>query len=243
MSYILDALKKSEQERKQGEVPGLNSFQDHPRPPRSTRRILIYMLIGILLVITPAISLWLFFRQPPTPTPTEPSNEVITNTALTLPDQPQPIESDAIQISKEAPPDKANQPTIIAKPETPPPALEDLTPGPETSLSSVETGATTADIGNNEQFRDDDLESPAPTKPKLIPFAQLPPDIRSALPELVIAAHYYSSKPSSRMASINGRIMRQGESVTDGLILEEIIREGVILSFLDYRFSLEVFNR
>ncbi len=244
MSYILDALKKSEQERKQGEVPGLNSFQENPPAPRSTRRHLIYLLIGFLLLIILAIGLWLFLRQPPMPTPAVTTKEVLTDTtAMPLLEQPQPLEPEATQIAKEAPPDKPLQPAIIAKPETPPPALEDFTPEPETSLSSVETGAPTTDSGDNDQFLDDDRESPAPVKPKLIPFANLPADIRSALPELVIAAHYYSSKPASRMASINGRIMRQGQSVTEDLILEEIIPEGVILSYLDYRFSLEVFNR
>jgi general secretion pathway protein B len=241
MSYILDALKKSEQERKQGEVPGLNSFQDHPRPPRSSSRIIIHLLSGILLIMTLAISLWLFFRDPPTPTPPESSREVITETALPQTEKPQQIENKNLPIAKGTPPE---QPAIITEPGTPSPALGDLTPEPETSLSTVEPPpATAADIGGIEQVLNDDQENSAPAQPKLVTFADLPSDIRSALPELVIAAHYYASKPSSRMASINGRIMRQGQSVTDGLVLEEIIREGVILSFHDYRFSLGVFNR
>ena len=242
MSYILDALKKSEQERKQGEVPGLNSFQDHPRPPRSSSRILVYLLSGILLVMTLAVSLWLFFRQSPTPTPPESTREVMTATPLPQTEQPPQIKTDALPIAKEAATEQPDQPAVIAKPDSP--ALADLTPEPETSLSTIEPPpATVADIGDDEQLVNDERENPAPAQPEHINFADLPPDIRSALPELVIAAHYYASKPSSRMASINGRIMRQGQSVTDGLILEEIIREGVILSFHDYRFSLEVFNR
>ncbi len=243
MSYILDALKKSEQERKQGEVPDLNSFQDHTLPPRSTRRILIYMLTGFLLVIIPAISLWLIFRQPPAPARPESPRKATTETTLPLTAQAQPLATDAGQIAEETPLDQPTQPASIAKPEPPPPAAEEPAPELETDLGTVETAAAAEESGDNDQLKNDAPESAAPAKPKLIPFASLPPDIRSALPELVIAAHYYSSNPASRMASINGRIMRQGQSVTEDLILEEIIREGVIFSYLDYRFSLEVFNR
>jgi general secretion pathway protein B len=241
MSYILDALKKSEQERKQGEIPGLSSLQAHSLPPRYSSRMLIYLLSGILLLIALTIGLWLFFRQPPTPTPAEPTSEITTETALPQAARPQEIASETLPIAQETPQDKLNQPTIIAKPDTP--TIKEPTPEPKSSPGTVEQPpATAADIENNEPFLPDDQDSPPPAQPELLSFANLPPDIRSALPKLVIAAHYYSSKPSARMASINGRIMRQGQSVSDGLVLEEIIREGVILSFHDYRFSLEVFN-
>ena len=65
MSYILDALKKSDQERKHGEVPGLDSFQGQSKPPRSTSRILLYVLIGAMVINAMAIGLWLTFRQDP----------------------------------------------------------------------------------------------------------------------------------------------------------------------------------
>lgn len=45
------------------------------------------------------------------------------------------------------------------------------------------------------------------------------------------------------MASINGRIMRQGQNVGDGLVLKEIIREGVIFSFRGFHFIFKVFAR
>ena len=168
----------------------------------------------------------------------------MTATSLPQTEQAQQTKTDALPIAKKAATEQPDQPAVITKPNSPPPALADLTPEPETSLITIEPPpATVADIDDDEQLLNDDRENPPPSQPELITFADLPPDIRSALPKLVIAAHYYASKPSSRMASINGRVMRQGQTITDGLILEEIIREGVILSFHDYRFSLEVFYR
>lgn len=242
MSYILDALKKSEQERKQGEVPGLDSFQDHPAPPRSTSRILLYMLAGLFLATTLAISLWLFFR----PLPSPPAAEVISNNTPTVSskiDQPQQLESATKPIEIAAEIDRSNQ-AAITETETPPPALAQPTLEAETSLDTIEPSPSPAtDVGGNEPLLADDRHNTDPAQPEPVSFSNLPPDIRNALPELVISAHYYSSRPSSRMASINGRVMRQGQTVTSGLILHEITREGVILSFHDYHFSLEVFNR
>ncbi|MFN2367375.1 MAG: hypothetical protein ABR605_00275, partial [Desulfurivibrionaceae bacterium] len=65
MSYILDALKKSEQERKQGEVPDLNSLRD-PTPARSNRRVRI-LVIGSVLLLILAVNLWVILRQPSPP--------------------------------------------------------------------------------------------------------------------------------------------------------------------------------
>ncbi|MFN2366856.1 MAG: general secretion pathway protein GspB, partial [Desulfurivibrionaceae bacterium] len=87
-----------------------------------------------------------------------------------------------------------------------------------------------------DDFREDDAR---PT----VSHADLPANIRNALPDLGIAAHYYSKTPSARMASINGRIMREGHTIGQGLTLEEITEEGVVFSSDKYRFSLKVFNR
>ncbi len=310
MSYILDALKKSEQERKHGEIPGLNSLQNNLQPPRSTNRILSYLLIGTLLFNTMAISLWIFFRHKPTPSPVKLTIENTVKTTPALNDQAQRlviIPAPTIETGKTSQQDQPAMPvveqdkplpspvniktraeigsgaveqsTIIVatnpasnveglndtaestSPDKPAPSQENIKTGAETGSGAVELSTVIVsentdsnqeglnDIQNNsnieseEKRLDDSRESTAPPRPVLTTYATLPADIRSALPKLVIAAHYYSSNPSARMASINGRVMRQGQSVNNGLILEEIIREGVILSFQDYRFRLEVFTR
>ena len=38
------------------------------------------------------------------------------------------------------------------------------------------------------------------------------------------------------MARINDRMMREGQDLSQGLKLEEIIEDGVIFRFRDYRF-------
>lgn len=246
MSYILDALKKSEQERKQGEIPGLESLQGQPQAPRFTDLILRYMLFGTLLIIALAIGIWMFSHQKPAQPVLEQTKEAITETTPTPQiDQSQKLNVDPVPPVKETENDKQKQPAIQAKP------AEQLLPSPKALNTVTETEITAieqpqkneSNLGDDELLPDNEEDSSATAKPKLTSFANLPANVRNALPELTIAAHYYANKTSSRMASINGRIMRQGQAVTDGLIVEEIIREGVIFSFHKYRFKLEVFNR
>ncbi|MEK6528623.1 MAG: general secretion pathway protein GspB, partial [Nitrospirota bacterium] len=76
---------------------------------------------------------------------------------------------------------------------------------------------------------------------KEIPYLdELPLSVRQKLPTLTIVAHIYSNNSASRMANINGRTVREGQNVADGIKLEEITLNGVILSYRDYRFRIRM---
>lgn len=224
MSYILDALKKSEQDRKQGEVPGLNSFQRQPRPPRSTSRIMLYILIGALLVNALVLGIWVLSRQPEVVQLTADLPETVTS-KTTEPLIEEVKSTESVEMITET------TPTTTA----PIPAESTMPPEPEaTEIDAIpvtETESAT-DISVDEE------ETPK----KLVKYRDLPVNVRNDLKELSISVHYYANDPSSRMASVNGRIMRQGQAVKDGLVLDEITRKGVIFTFRKYRFSMDVFN-
>lgn len=59
MSYILDALNKSEQERERKQTPGLKSLQGEPAPSRFQLRHFLYLLA--LLVIFNSIGVFIYF--------------------------------------------------------------------------------------------------------------------------------------------------------------------------------------
>jgi general secretion pathway protein B len=67
---------------------------------------------------------------------------------------------------------------------------------------------------------------------------QLPVDVQRSLPELAFSVHIYSKDPASRRVKIGERMMREGQSITAQVRLEEIIPKGVILSYEDYRFRM-----
>ncbi len=88
--------------------------------------------------------------------------------------------------------------------------------------------------------------TPVAKKPKVPgkpPYLhQLPSSIQKEIPEIHIAAHvYYKNKPSSRLASINGKLMREGDTLAKGLKVAEISSDGVIFSYKKYFFYVDVF--
>ena len=78
-------------------------------------------------------------------------------------------------------------------------------------------------------------------EPGVIEMSQLPPDIKKELPEISINAHIYSNSAASRMVSINGNIIREGETVTSGLTLKKITASGIILTYKDHHFRIRAF--
>jgi len=63
-----------------------------------------------------------------------------------------------------------------------------------------------------------------------IPYAyQLPASIQQHLPEIKISFHRFTHTVSGRMASINGRIMRQGQDLNSDLKVDRIVESGVVL--------------
>jgi general secretion pathway protein B len=59
MSYILDALKKADKERKRGTVPNLSTDQDPPIQKPKKRSLLFYILIVALLINAGVFFFWL----------------------------------------------------------------------------------------------------------------------------------------------------------------------------------------
>ncbi len=72
---------------------------------------------------------------------------------------------------------------------------------------------------------------------KVPDFSELPASARKDLPEIKITSHLY--KKESRLVSINGRIMSEGYNMDNGLYLEEITPDGVILTYRNYRFHIK----
>jgi hypothetical protein len=56
------------------------------------------------------------------------------------------------------------------------------------------------------------------------------------LPAVAMSLHVYDASPTRRFAIINGRRAGEGETLQDGLRLEEISAEGAVLSWRGSRF-------
>jgi general secretion pathway protein B len=67
---------------------------------------------------------------------------------------------------------------------------------------------------------------------------ELPQSVLSSLPKLSLSLHLYYADPSSRLISVKGRTLREGQELAAGLKLEEINPDGAVFSFQNYRFQI-----
>jgi general secretion pathway protein B len=75
-------------------------------------------------------------------------------------------------------------------------------------------------------------EEPLPT------IGQIDLSSQPALPDLHLDVHVFATKPADRFVYINMRKYREGAALADGLTLERIRRDGVVLNYHGLRFVL-----
>jgi general secretion pathway protein B len=233
MSYILEALKKLEQKRKQEEPPTLFTFSRGPRPERKKQSSWPYLLAGVLLLNAVAMIWWVSERQ------AEKGRTIAEKAAIPRPPVPRaplaaleerhnpPAEGPAG--TKEAPPEA--QGSMRQAPAAP---WEGATGVPQLRApKAVETEMTPA----QPEIREGKNKK---TEGKVLQVSELPSSVRSALPEFNISGHAYSPEPQTRVARINEKILQEGQELAPGLKLEEITPGGVIFGYRGYRFRVEL---
>ena len=237
MSYILDALKKSEQQRQRGAAPSLLSAQVTDVAPRQPAALFYGLAAGALLLAGVTIGMlrpWqaeapappLIAVKPPEavvptppPAPAAPSVEIMINAERQAPVPARATQPAALpqrdSLKAQVPAPAAPAQSVPPKPATAP-ANEALSPAPETPAGA----------------------RPASAAPERTPDAlpELPVSIQQEIPKLPILFHLYSSNPKDRRVGVNDRILREGDSVEPGLVLEQITPEGMIFTYKGYRF-------
>ena len=227
MSYILDALKQSERKRSR-QTPSastapspaeLPSLQQTPR----YRRRLWWLLASILLALMMGYSLgkigsiWMQSPQQGIPLPNPypasafPEKTTPAQPATTTARTPIVIGSAPVRILLDEPP------TLTMNPA--PPTIVVVRPNPLATSDSVSVPEPAFDPGVPD-------------------LRELPANIRAKLPALTLSVHIYSKTPGSRMASINGQILREGQQF-GALRLQTITPKGVILNFEGQEFHLK----
>jgi general secretion pathway protein B len=69
-------------------------------------------------------------------------------------------------------------------------------------------------------------------------LSAMPAEFQDRLPPMEVNIHVYSPDPEQRILYINNRSYRQGEEVTGGAVVEEVVPEGVVLYHDGQRFRL-----
>lgn len=69
-------------------------------------------------------------------------------------------------------------------------------------------------------------------------MAQLPAALRSELPPIAISGSMYSANPAERMLLVDKRMLREGDEVAAGLVVDRILPKGAILRYKGMAFRV-----
>jgi len=232
MSYILDALKNSDQQRQRGMTPTLLTSQAAVAAFEQPA-YLFYVVFAAVLISSGVAIGWLrpWQSEPASPevkaVPVTPAvaqfqgrDPVMRPEMPEISQQPKPEISikpyfpDPVAIAENRPAMKKDTPA--------PPINKEVVPEPEAGAKDGPEKSTPPGV--------------SPGQKGGRTMAELPIAIQQEMPKISISALIYSGDSEGRMVGINDQLMREGESPFPGLKVEEITPDGVIFSYKKYRF-------
>jgi len=224
MSFILDALKKSEIERQRQSQPGL---MDTPAARRRGRLPLWAVLLGVLLSIN-LVVLGVMLMRSGAP----------TASTLKRPATAAPAADRAPMVADHFSP---LDPAPVYAPEIPVPS-EDASAGQgPAAVAPLVTPRSSAHSGPRLARRPDPVlveEANAGNEEVLSSINEISLSGAQALPELHLDVHVYATRPAERFVYINMRKYHEGSSLPEGPLVEHIRRDGVVLNYQGLRFIL-----
>ncbi|MEM1173570.1 MAG: general secretion pathway protein GspB [Pseudomonadota bacterium] len=209
MSFILDALKKSESERQQ---QGQSAFAHVPVSDGARRPSAWLWALGLLLLINLVVLLGLLLRPSAPATVAAPVESTMPASTSV-----EPGFEDRVRSAIESQPAGGAPVAAVTEPVQATPSAEPLSLSPPT--------VTTASTGLGTQGELPDID-------QLRATGELP------IGDLRLDIHVYSSNPDDRFVFINMVKHREGSSTSDGLAVREITQDGVILNYRGRDFVL-----
>ncbi len=251
MSYILEALKKSEAERRLGDVPDLNTPPLPKRTvegdvrPRPSRRYGLGVLF-LLLVVNLGITAWLLLdRKAAEHREVAVADGPDVGPVRTVqPVVPQPSTSRAgIRASKtdRSPASSRLQPDPVLRPKrlSESRVAAGPAPGPEARARIIPVPEPVPATGKVVTARNTAGQAPVADRSGRVPvWDELPLSVRSAFHRPHVDVHVYDPDPARRFVRLDLQKYREGDRTPEGLRVERITREGVVLSWHGNRFLL-----
>jgi general secretion pathway protein B len=227
MSFILDALRKSERERQQQAAPGIGDVAHRPSKKGSNRWLIaLLVILGLNALLVVALLLRGQGQAPdtrsvqPAPVPRA-APAPARRPALTAPKR-EDIRPLAEEVS-DADPADASPAMAMAAP-TPPAPAPVATPRPAPQRAAPASASASASA--------DSISSGLPSMEELVLDGQL------EMQPLRLDMHVYSEQPAQRFVFINMSKYREGEALKEGPRVDTITAEGVVLIHQGKRFVL-----
>jgi general secretion pathway protein B len=242
MSFILDALKKSEADRQRQSVPGL---MDTRVANRGSRLPMWAVLLGVLLAANMIVLAVVLIRSnssagtnagagrgaaaPPAATTAAVQAEAASSADHFSPLDPSPVYAPEIPVPSASAPASASvenaAPPPAPRPAAVPRLADELKAPPLHSVRHADPVLTDEDAKA-------DGDEILPT------INELSLSGSQSLPDLHLDVHVYGTKPSERFVFINMRKYHEGTTLQEGPTVEHIRRDGVILNYHGLRFLL-----
>ena len=238
MSYILDALKKSEQERGHGNIPSVQTVHTSSLNYHNKKTLWPYVLIAAVILNLIAIVYFYLDKDrltANTMTTSEVSNNLQESTQKA--DDNRFIKNgteQALTVTPAATPSAETTATIPQKNNrlnSEVIATERSIPVPTTIIDNSTESFDQIPTAKNSTVEDDT---------DVIDFHDLPDSIKQQLPSIDVSAHIYSSNPLQRSIVINNSFLEEGEYILDDLVLQKITPDGAILYYQGTRFNYPV---
>ena len=217
MSFILDALKKSEAERKRNDSPDMASIPTGGGSRSGSRWVWVF---AVLLAVNLAALAVLVFKP----------DSRATTTASSPPGDAAPA------VSTETRP-------AVAVVE-PPPAARVIEPPPAERVEPAVAGERQAAVAEDRPRAElpgaaVDAPVPRPTVSEGLPTLN---ELRARgvlqLPPMHLDIHVYSQRPEDRFVFINMTKYRERDKLAEGPVVGEIVPDGVVMDYLGREFLL-----
>nr|WP_320115252.1 general secretion pathway protein GspB [uncultured Desulfuromonas sp.] len=257
MSFILEALKKSEKNRQENATPTLDSQHDSASSTTPKRPVWPLVLV-VVLILNAGILLWLFGPWNSDEAP-EVATAPKTDTAVETPVQTAVVEPKA-PVTPPVPQPAVQQPTQAA-PATvvmPEPQVAITAPAVTTPLAeehvvqSVVTTKPVADVAQPAAAQEpapqpqqvqavvepiaQPVATPQAPARKVLALTELPGSMQQQLPRLHMSVHAFTGDQNTSLIRLNDRIMRAGSMLENRYRLEEITTDGAVFSYQGYYF-------
>jgi general secretion pathway protein B len=241
MSYILEALRRSQAERERGRVPGLDAQPLAPTsaaPARGWPTAWVAGALGLALVLVVlAATAWWGRRPPPSTAPAGDasvasggapgSTGAARGPDLTAPASPPSAQATSRQplpqVVSVAPPPPAPVVTALPAPVVNAPPAPPVATPPAAQVPAPPKAAVTA---------------APPHAARALTLAELPAEQRRELPPLVVGGSVWSDHAPNRFVILNGQVVREGEAAAPGVVLERIGPKAVVLRWREQRIEL-----
>ena len=221
MSYILEALRKSEQERNADKVPDLTT--SHTQIHKEKKNNYLWWIIAAVLVT--ANGLYLFNKM------TKDASPEAVNQPIVESEQKIAVEKPVAEIVSEKQQEN-NSPNAII-PETNSNAEINSNASEESDINHPASEQQTQFVTTKPM-----AQKAAPIDSKMLPdITTLSYKVQQQLPEMEYTTHIHVKEGGSFII-INGRSFGEGQQITQGLTIVQIQSDGIILDFKGRRFFM-----